>query len=1424
MKSKIISLLAFFFLWGPVIGVQAATNTVTENGIEVTVTTEDETNAEDISVFVEITNNNPFSITNINIKEVLPEGFQLSEEFVNETITELEKGATYKLDKPFVIKRTKAETAEPQPQPKPTPSPVPETTKPTPSTPAAPPKEQPSETGKQTAKPTTTTKSESKTEENTESEPTTVVTNTTDTTDTAETKEENKTTTKSTNKKNDKDNDEKSEDEEVSITTTEGIMETQVEAAEEEKESNNTPFVIGGIAIVAIGGIIFLFTSGKGRKIFMVFLTVSVPLSSLLVPTQAKAAELTRKSFQVDLPIKIDGTEHTFGFRIEHDSFAFEGAEKDGSIEIYVDQAPTDEVVKVQTEQTTLTGTISSTDPIRFVTARYYSNADEEVKEIAVTGDTKWSITDIPLEIGTNFITIHAVTETGLYQSKEVIINRLSTELQLAENVYPIDPTTDEGYELIATINDTILAYWTDDQATEDPLDDMLLLLVDNTNPILSEIQSGTIEPGDILYIPSNEFFLNGFSFSYQSHDDSENEWGYSPDETEVLKGFVPSFTDLIEGEISIMADSIDLGNPVSYVMAPENSQIQIDEYEFELPSVNDVQPMSRGRSVSNVELAANKDMTSLKLDDFEIEVQKNFDTTLKVEDFVIFDEDGSDETEDDQIKASFNIGLKNLDPVFGVERNGNFGIPNQMIAKMSYNQELSYSEFIEISKGEDEIKEIVKENNKVSGYNFNGKKEMGSFGISGVTFENSIFIGAIGYNLLTSQVTVNSGAFSNPLNVGAVIFLTLDMNGEIKATLTHEYSEVSYVEKGINFQNENFVGSFGTVAQNEGISNANLGDYWFQLYNNAGKSSIDKFSPPVFTETYSLSGEMELSEYVNLGLGVSVFGVMPAAVQASVGPKLNLEGALEVSVNSDQLTPQINGDGKITIGVYAQAIGELALNIKTPFQPDGVGFKAKLGPFEKEIWSQTTSVGNQETKAKLDATVKQADFDRDPDNDALIRDAHVLMEPHAAQDGTRYEGRTDGEGKLVIDDLPVGSYKLTITSSGHQKLIIQEYEFEEEKTEIFYLDPAGELVSLIGFVSKADTDLDASNNEPLADVSVKLEKVHSNIDTSYETQSSAEGKYQFDQLSSGLYEITLQKEGYLDTHGVIRVGEDGSTSQINYMMEAIPVEYGGIGTLSGQIIDSFTGQTAVGEFQLIFRPGYNDEMAPIAAIATTSGANYEVNLPAGIYTVYVVPSPDNANAYQADTFFVKSLGGQVIGIQNGTVTPVLDADQIRIVLTWGESPRDLDSHMTGELYDGTLFQTSFRSKRSHRGDSYYELDVDDTSSFGPETTTISKPIDGLYTFSVFNYSYRTGAPLAESNAMVRVYFGTQQLPFTFYVPNEPGNAWDVFSYDSATGEFTVLNTMYDTTSSYVGPYARNRNARMMMEEPDEKQEITVEE
>jgi hypothetical protein len=56
--------------------------------------------------------------------------------------------------------------------------------------------------------------------------------------------------------------------------------------------------------------------------------------------------------------------------------------------------------------------------------------------------------------------------------------------------------------------------------------------------------------------------------------------------------------------------------------------------------------------------------------------------------------------------------------------------------------------------------------------------------------------------------------------------------------------------------------------------------------------------------------------------------------------------------------------------------------------------------------------------------------------------------------------------------------------------------------------------------------------------------------------------------------------------------------------------------------------------------------------------------------------------------------------------------DGMRIVLTWGERPADLDSHIT---YPGN--HIFFRSKKGTDAN----LDVDDTTSFGPETITLER-------------------------------------------------------------------------------------------------------
>ncbi len=86
-------------------------------------------------------------------------------------------------------------------------------------------------------------------------------------------------------------------------------------------------------------------------------------------------------------------------------------------------------------------------------------------------------------------------------------------------------------------------------------------------------------------------------------------------------------------------------------------------------------------------------------------------------------------------------------------------------------------------------------------------------------------------------------------------------------------------------------------------------------------------------------------------------------------------------------------------------------------------------------------------------------------------------------------------------------------------------------------------------------------------------------------------------------------------------------------------------------------------------------------------------------------------------------------------------------------------------------------------------LDLDDTSSYGPETTTLYNSPTGIYTFYVHNYSGES--ILSTSEAYVRVYLGGNSYPaYTFNVPNDSGMDWNVFKYNSATNTIVPLNSM----------------------------------
>ena len=153
-------------------------------------------------------------------------------------------------------------------------------------------------------------------------------------------------------------------------------------------------------------------------------------------------------------------------------------------------------------------------------------------------------------------------------------------------------------------------------------------------------------------------------------------------------------------------------------------------------------------------------------------------------------------------------------------------------------------------------------------------------------------------------------------------------------------------------------------------------------------------------------------------------------------------------------------------------------------------------------------------------------------------------------------------------------------------------------------------------------------------------------------------------------------------------------------------------------------------------------------------------------------------------------------------LSPVMtqNLDGMRIVLNWGAKPEDLDSHL---VHPST--HVNFSAKKGDLAN----LDVDDTSSFGPETITLEKKKPGVkYLYAVHNYSEgtRTGTLTLSntSQAKVFVYVGSS-LVRTFSPPRgKAGNVWVVFGIGE-NGEFYDINKFADMDKREgVGTFMQN--------------------
>jgi hypothetical protein len=135
------------------------------------------------------------------------------------------------------------------------------------------------------------------------------------------------------------------------------------------------------------------------------------------------------------------------------------------------------------------------------------------------------------------------------------------------------------------------------------------------------------------------------------------------------------------------------------------------------------------------------------------------------------------------------------------------------------------------------------------------------------------------------------------------------------------------------------------------------------------------------------------------------------------------------------------------------------------------------------------------------------------------------------------------------------------------------------------------------------------------------------------------------------------------------------------------------------------------------------------------------------------------------------------------------------MVLTWGMTPRDLDSHFTGPV--AATGSSRFHMSYGHKNVGNAFLDTDDTSSFGPEVTSLLKAVPGTYVYTVHNFSGESAGLIRDSSAKVIAIFPTEER--TFDVSDAAASeslstgksVWRVFKFDvDAQGTLSAVEAI----------------------------------
>lgn len=342
---------------------------------------------------------------------------------------------------------------------------------------------------------------------------------------------------------------------------------------------------------------------------------------------------------------------------------------------------------------------------------------------------------------------------------------------------------------------------------------------------------------------------------------------------------------------------------------------------------------------------------------------------------------------------------------------------------------------------------------------------------------------------------------------------------------------------------------------------------------------------------------------------------------------------------------------------------------------------------------------------------------------------------------------------------------------------------------------------------------VDAYTKNPVSNVKVSIsDQPADNFNELNSTNTDASGNYLISINPGSNYYIKFEKNGYQTYEYLVR--DQITEGQTLYLGAELQINnnYLGNGSFGGIIVNAFTGlpiQNA--HLELFEGKNSTSSQAVKTGHTNTDGSYVFYDVPAGHYTLSV-----SKEGFISNKVNIICLGGQSIGNQNGTLSPEMSDNEWRIVLTWGETPLDLDSHITGPIEGAERFHVYWDIKSFNLGDFMANLDVDDVNSFGPETVTLKNINNEIYRYSVHDFTNRKSTysnALSNSEAKVIIYNGGE-LVADFNVPNQDGTLWTVF--EIRNNNLININSMeYESNSPNVKSVRLNSDSRLIRDLPN---------